>query len=153
MKILVSGCLLGEEVRYDGGHQLMMDTTFALWRKRGWLVSLCPEVAGGLGIPRPPAEQQTDGRIITVSGVDVTRAFNKGAEQALRVCQRFNIKYALLKESSPSCGSTTIYNGDFSGVKIAGMGVTAQLLSEHGIKVFSEKTFAELVKAVEKESS
>ncbi len=144
-KILVSGCFLGLHVRYDGGHQLLVNRFFKQWQAQGRIVSFCPEVAGGLPIPRKPAEiNQKNNRVTTVDGEDVTDAFLSGAQQALGLCFQHNIRYALLKESSPSCGSHTVYDGSFTQRKIAGQGVTAQLLINNGIKVFSENTIMSL---------
>ena len=145
-KILVSACLLGEPVRYDGNSQLLINETLSLWRKQGRLVSICPEVAGGLSIPRPPAEiQPVSGEIMTCDGQNVSQQFHHGAYQALSICQQHQIKFALLKESSPSCGSNTIYDGSFSKQKTLGEGVTTKLLQSQGIKVFSENNIAELI--------
>ena len=147
-KILISSCFLGNKVRYDGGDNLLDNATLQAWKKDNRLVVICPELAGGLAIPRAPAEIKFSGETITVktiTGDDVTNAFEQGAQQALLLCQRYGIRYALLKESSPSCGSTTIYNGEFSGQKIAGQGVTTALLRAHGIQVFSEKNLSTLI--------
>jgi uncharacterized protein YbbK (DUF523 family) len=78
----------------------------------------------------------------------VTQEFQLGAKQALRLCQQYNIRFALLKESSPSCGRNTIYDGSHSGIKVVGMGLTASLLEKNGIKVFSEQQMPALVKAL-----
>jgi len=133
---------LGEAVRYDGGdclHHLSLEFTMLIqqWKKKGLLLPLCPEVAGGLSTPRPAAEIQGD-KVMTVSGEDVSLAFESGAQAALNLCQTFEIKLAILKESSPSCGLKLINDGTFSKQKIAGQGITAQLLLKHGIKVFNE---------------
>ncbi|GAA5135951.1 DUF523 domain-containing protein [Thalassotalea piscium] len=143
-KILVSACLLGEKVRYDGNCQRQHHIKLAVWQQQGRIISICPEVSGGLSIPREPAEMQTDGRIITQQRIDVTNEFISGANKALLLCKKYQIRYALLKESSPSCGSNSVYDGTFSGQKIEGMGVTAKLLQAHGIKVFSEQQINEL---------
>lgn len=144
-KILISGCLLGLNVRYDGKAKSLQQTTIMKWQQQGRLIVVCPEVAGGLSIPRAPAEIQGNGLVVTQDGQDVSQAFSFGAEHALYLCQQHGIRYALLKESSPSCGSSNIYDGSFSGKKIVGMGKTAALLTEHGIKVFSEQTIDKLV--------
>lgn len=145
-RILVSACLLGENVRYDGQAKPMFNKMLDLWSLEGRVVRVCPEVAGGLPVPRPAAEiNNNNNRIYTQQAIDVTDAFVSGAQKALDLCLKHNIKYALLKESSPSCGSNTIYDGSFSGRKISGEGVTAQLLRAHGIKVFSEKNINDLI--------
>ena len=149
-KVLVSACLLGLNVRYNGKIKSLRDTTLSNWRNQNRLIVVCPEVAGGLSTPRPPAEIQPDTKlIITTTGDNVTDAFERGAQHALHLCQRHQIKYALLKESSPSCGSQTIYDGSFSNTKVNGLGRTAALLSENGIKVFSEENIAKLIVEVE----
>lgn len=143
-KILVSACLLGEKVRYDGGSQQQKHSTLNIWRQQERIISICPEVSGGLPVPRAPAEIQLDSRIITQQGINVTSEFLTGAENALFLCQKHQIRYALLKESSPSCGSNFIYDGTFSNTKIMGMGLTAKLLQENDIQVFSEHQIDEL---------
>lgn len=141
-KILVSACLLGQKVRYDGGHARSDDPIFQDWLVKERIVSFCPEVAGGLPTPRPPAELR-DGRVIEEAGDDVTDAFDRGAEKALALCRKHGITVAVLKENSPSCGSQFIYDGSFSGRKINGQGRTAALLEAHGIRVFSEDRLAD----------
>lgn len=144
-KILVSACLLGERVRYDGGHSRV--AALKQWQKQGRMISICPEVAGGLPIPRPAAELEAGdsdlvlrgrGFIRRRDGQDVSDAFVDGAECALALCMEHQIRIAVLKEGSPSCGVSLVNSGDFSGVKIDGMGITARLLSQHGVAVFSE---------------
>jgi uncharacterized protein YbbK (DUF523 family) len=146
-KILVSRCLLGHRVRYDGGAHGPFDL-LQHWQAEGRVVALCPEVAGGLPTPRPAAEipsgqgaQVLDGRlpVLTVDGEDVTTAFVAGAEQALALVRQHGIRLALLKARSPSCGNRENYDGSFSGVKVAGEGVTAAALRRAGVQVFSEE--------------
>jgi len=144
-KILISSCFLGEIVRYNGIKAPLIHGLITQWQQQQRLIAICPEVSGGLAVPREPAEQQNKlGKVITVSGQDVSHQFKHGAQQALALCQKHNIRFALLKESSPSCGSGTIYDGSFTNQKIAGKGITTQLLEEHGIKVFSEYTIEKL---------
>jgi uncharacterized protein YbbK (DUF523 family) len=147
-KILISSCFLGNKVRYDGGDNLLVDNTLMRWKLQNRLVVICPELAGGLTTPRAAAEIQriSEGIAVkTIIGEDVTTAFEQGANRALLLCQTHGIRYALLKESSPSCGSSSIYNGEFSQQKIAGQGVTTTLLRAHGIQVFSEKNLTALI--------
>ncbi|PCK29988.1 DUF523 domain-containing protein [Pseudoalteromonas piscicida] len=146
-KILVSSCLLGYPVRYDASSQSLQDNTLLYWRQKNWVLPFCPEVAGGLPTPRPPAEI-TDGKILSQHGEDFTEAFMFGAQKAQALCVEHNIQFALLKESSPSCGSNFIYDGSHSGKKIAGEGVTAALLRLSGIQVFSETELPALVAAM-----
>jgi len=144
-KILISRCFLGENVRYDGGNQLLLNHHIELWKNQQRLIAICPEVSGGLSVPRSPAEfNQSNGKIYTVDGEDVSAAFHRGAQQALALCKKYGIRFALLKESSPSCGSKLIYDGTFTNRKISGQGVTASLLLENGIKVFSENSIEQL---------
>lgn len=136
-RILVSSCLIGQPVRYDGRAKTSDSVLLAQWREEGRLVSVCPEVSGGLPVPRPPAERSGD-TVLTAAGDDVTEYFRRGAELALATAQRYGIKMAILKEGSPSCGSSRIYDGTFTGTPTPGTGLTTELLREHGIRVFSE---------------
>lgn len=150
-KILVSRCLLGHRVRYDGGASGPFDQ-LQQWIAEGRVVPLCPEVAGGLPTPRAAAEipggqgaEVLDGsaRVITTEGEDVSAEFLSGARQALALVQQHGIRIAVLKANSPSCGNLLTYDGTFSGVKVSGEGVTAALLSRHGVRVFNESQLAE----------
>ncbi|MGY2289260.1 DUF523 domain-containing protein [Pseudomonas sp. SDO528_S397] len=155
-KILVSRCLLGHKVRYDGGASGPFDP-LAAWQAEGRVVALCPEVAGGLPTPRPSAEipggQGVDvwegrAQVLTAQGQDFTEAFLDGARQALALVQRHGIRIAVLKANSPSCGNVLTYDGTFSGVKVPGEGVTAALLKRHGVQVFSELQLPEALAAL-----
>lgn len=143
-KLLVSACLLGHPVRYDGKSKPLADLA---WLKQlqsdGRLVVMCPEMLGGLSTPRAPAEY-ANGKVITIQGDDVTEAFKQGAHKALALCQQHQVSHALLKANSPSCGNTQIYDGTFSATLVDGAGVTARLLGENGVKVFSELQLNEL---------
>ncbi|PKI17783.1 DUF523 domain-containing protein [Colwellia sp. 12G3] len=148
-KILISACFLGKRVRYNGIVQTLESKLLQQWQAEGRLFSICPEVISGLPVPRPPAEiNQLTKKVITIEFIDVTSQFANGANQALLLCQQHNIQFALLKESSPSCGSNTIYDGTFSQKKIAGEGLTTQLLRQHGIKVFCEDSIEELAELI-----
>lgn len=136
-KILVSACLIGEAVRYDGG-SCLQGGVLAQWQEQERLVPHCPEVAGGLPVPRPAAEIQPDGRVITIAGEDVGSAFDEGARAALNLCREHNIRIAILKEGSPSCGVHKINDGSFNRKKISGRGITSRLLEAHGVRVYSE---------------
>lgn len=133
---VVSACLCGLAVRYDGGC-CTVEALRKLW-EQGDAIAVCPECMGGLPIPRPPAERLPEGGIVNCEGKDCTVAFTEGAEQVLALCQKQGIRQAILKDGSPSCGSCKIYDGSFSGQKIPGEGVTAALLRQHGIRVYSE---------------
>ncbi len=147
-KILISGCLLGLDVRYDNKIQPIESSILLVWQQERRLVVVCPEVEGGLLIPRPPAEivggsgedvLNEKAGIINEQGADVTAAFIRGADIALDLVKRFSIRVAILKEKSPSCGSTSIYDGSFTRKRIPGQGVTAALLRKNGVAVFNEK--------------
>ncbi len=145
--ILISACLLGHAVRYDGKGKPLHHPAIERWRDDGRLVTICPEMAGGMPVPRPPAETENGAsgvdvlegraRVLEITGADVTDAFIAGANRTLAFAKQHGCAYALLIDGSPSCGSIAIYDGTFSGVKHAGHGVTAALLSRAGIKVFS----------------
>ncbi|AOA07675.1 MULTISPECIES: 2-thiouracil desulfurase family protein [Pseudomonas] len=155
-KVLVSRCLLGHRVRYDGGASGPY-AQLAQWQAEGRVIALCPEVAGGLPTPRAAAEipggqgvEVLAGKaaVITTEGEDVTEAFVSGARQALALVERHGIRLAILKANSPSCGNRLTYDGSFSGVKVEGQGVTAALLTRAGVQVFSELELEEAAKAL-----
>ena len=155
-KVLVSRCLLGHRVRYDGGASGPY-ALLAQWQAEGRVIALCPEVAGGLPTPRAAAEipggqgvEVLAGKaaVITTEGEDVTEAFVSGARQALALVERHGIRIAILKANSPSCGNRLTYDGSFRGVKVEGQGVTAALLTRAGVQVFSELELEEAAKAL-----
>lgn len=145
-KLLVSACLLGQPVRYDGGasggHALLQR-----WQEQGRVIALCPEVGGGLPTPRPAAEipggqgaAVLDGLlpVVDVAGREVTAAFLAGADMALALVRLHAIRFAVLKARSPSCGNHLTYDGSFSGALVDGEGVTAAALRRQGVRVFNE---------------
>lgn len=139
-KILISACLLGQQVRYDGHHCLLSHPTITRWQTEGRLLPVCPEVLGGLPTPRPPAEiiSRTPLKIATATSLNVTAAFVNGAHQAQEIARQHNVLCALLKSRSPSCGRDQIYSGQFDGTLIQGNGVSAEILARAQIPVFSE---------------
>ena len=139
MKLLVSACLLGVACRYDGASKGLSEDVLRALMARHTLVPVCPEQLGGLPTPRDASERQGS-RV-----VDVTDAYTRGAQQALALAQRFGCTAALLKQRSPSCGHGEIYDGTFTGTRVAGDGVTAALLGAHGIRVYGEDDIAELL--------
>ena len=152
IKVLVSACLLGERVRYHGGDAQVASGILDRWLAEGRVVPACPEVAGGLPVPRPPAEMTGgDGAavlagqasIADTAGVNVTDAFVQGARQTLDLARARGVRMAVLKDGSPSCGSTFVYDGTFRGQRTAGQGVTATLLMQDGIRIFSERQLDE----------
>ena len=139
---IVSACLLGENVKYNGGNNLTGPVVEFLKDKE--YITVCPETAGGLPIPRVPSERLKD-RVIARDGRDVTEAFRSGARRCFdEVLKRVDLKDvegAILKAKSPSCGSGTIYDGSFSGVTVPGDGVFTELLKSKEIRVMTELDF------------
>ena len=139
---IISSCLLGHNCKYNGGNN-RNEAVIAFCEKKKYIV-VCPESAGKLPCPRPPAERQ-DGRIIDKEGSDVTEAFEKGAEQSLKLCLTASelkgepLEGAILKANSPSCGCGRIYDGTFTGVLKEGDGVFTAKLRRRGIPVVTEK--------------
>lgn len=150
-KILVSACFLGQNVRYDGRNTLLSHPTFQRWKTEGRLIPFCPEVAGGLPIPRPPAEITAKHPVMVVNmeQEDVTPQFLLGAELAVEKAQQESVCCALLKAKSPSCGNREVYSGKFDGKLVPGSGVTAAELQRHGIPVFNEKEMDQLIEFIE----
>ena len=149
--ILVSACLLGHPVRYNATARLVANPILAGWRAEGRIISFCPEQAAGGSVPRPPAEivgengaAVLDGHaeVVDKTGKKITDAFIRAADMALAYVKRYRIRIAVLADGSPSCGSTFIYNGCFSGVTKAGEGVVAARLRRNGVAVFGEDRLA-----------
>lgn len=160
-RILVSACLLGAPVRYDGRGKPLQSDHLTRWRAEGRIVPFCPEVAAGLATPRPPAEIVGDGMdlgggavldgratVRTSDGADVGAAFRAGAEAALRLARAEGCRFALMIDGSPSCGPDSLYDGTFTGRRVAGAGVTATLLARAGIAVFSPARIDDLAAAI-----
>ncbi len=136
-KILVSACLYGFCCRYDGKSNLLKDKTFMALKNAGRLVPVCAEELGGLSTPRIPSEIKED-KVFSEDGRDVTANFELGAKKVLEIARKNNVRVAILKEGSPSCGSKRIKDGTFTGTDISGEGVLARMLIENGIPVFNE---------------
>lgn len=139
--ILVSACLLGVACRYDGKEK--MNKAVIKLKDSYNLIPLCPEILGGLPTPRDPAEIQGD-RVINKKGVDVSKEYLKGAEETLKIAKLLDVKRAVLKENSPSCGLGFIYDGSFEGRLVEGNGITSQLLRENKIEVYGESDLEKL---------
>ncbi|MBK5242708.1 DUF523 domain-containing protein [Clostridium sp.] len=148
---IVSACLCGINCKYDGGNNL--DARVLKLLKEGKAIPVCPEQLGGQETPRAPHEivngngrNVLDGKakILGPGGDDVTSEFLKGAYETLKIAEAVSANIAILKARSPSCGTAQIYDGTFSGAKRPGNGVTAELLLESGIKVFTEENLDEL---------
>ena len=158
-KVLVSACLVGRPVRYNGSSKTTAHPLLDKLREQGRLVIVCPELSAGFSIPRPSAEvsNANDGRavlkgdaeVIEATGSDVTDLYIEGARTALALATQNGCRFALLLDGSPSCGSKFIYDGTFSGRKQAGEGVTAALLRQNGIEVFSENEIEDLGRRLE----
>lgn len=142
--ILVSSCLMGFSCRYDGLSKCRPELVDAV---RRIAVPVCPEVLGGLSVPRPPSEiRGGDGRevwsglarVVNVCGEDVTEAYLTGARIALSIGAQAGCTRAILKARSPACGSGAVYDGTFSARLRPGDGVFASLLKAHGLKVYTE---------------
>ena len=153
-KVLISACLLGEPVRYNGQDKRSDDEILRRWIREGRVVSVCPELLGGLGVPRLPAEIERgagahkvlagEARVVDSHGDDVSGQFIAGAERALEAGTPDRVRIAVLKEGSPSCGTGYVYDGTFTSTRVTGSkGVTAALLEQNGIRVFSELQLAE----------
>ncbi|WP_312685771.1 DUF523 domain-containing protein [Kosakonia sp.] len=153
-KILVSACLMGLKVRYNGSEKAALQATLQRWQQENRLVIHCPELAAGLPVPRLPAEivagngadvMRGRAQIIENSGQDVTAHYQLAAWLALQAAQQAGCSAALLTDGSPTCASQSIYNGTFSGTRQPGMGVATALLQQHGIRVFSEQQLPALM--------
>ena len=140
IKIVVSSCLLGAAVRHDGRDKKSGHPALQRWMDEGRIVSVCPEMLGGLGTPRPPSEIVNDGsrRVFSNEGRDVTREFEAGARAVTEQAREHEVRVAILKAGSPSCGSSVIYDGTFSKRAIPGEGITTEALRKIGVRVFSE---------------
>lgn len=157
-KILVSACLMGFKVRYNGSEKSQTGAALARLQNEGRLVIHCPELAAGLPTPRLPAELSGGdseaaflGRatVLESDGTDVTEFYLLAAWLALQTAQENNCRFAILTDGSPTCGSQKIYDGHFAGKTIPGQGVAAALLRQHGIEVFAEHQIPELLSRLE----
>ena len=137
-KILISACLIGLNCKYNGGNN--ENSKLVELMKEKDLIPICPEQLGGLKTPRVSAERKQE-KVITKEGVDVTKEYQKGAEEVLNLAKKLNIKKAILKSRSPSCGIDEIYDGTFSHTLIKRDGVAAELLKKNGIEVISSDKY------------
>ena len=127
IKVLISACLLGDNVK---------------------IVKICPECFAGLPIPRVPSEIRED-KVFSKDGRDITEEFLVGAEKTYQIAKIKRVDFAILKERSPSCGSSYIYDGSFSGKVIQGQGLTARRLNKENIVIFSEENLEAIEKYLE----
>jgi len=155
--ILISACLLGRNVKYNGSNNLVV------WLEKYYdpklFLAICPEVMVGFSIPRPAVEiqggdgeklvqeflhkQELDVSIHNKQGLDITRPFSREITVLQALVRKHNVQYAILKERSPSCGVAQIYDGSFSGVRIKGKGVATAALEKAGVTCYSEETLTE----------
>lgn len=141
---LISACLCGINCRYNSSNSYNEICSKLMIENKA--IPVCPEQLGGLSTPRTPCELQGtaneviegENRIIDSDGIDVTEMFLRGANEVLKLSKMLNVKKAILKEGSPSCGVNFVYDGTFEGRKILGMGITSQILSDASIEVLSE---------------
>lgn len=148
--ILVSSCLLGNAVRYKGDANPL--DLLLKYKEQGHFIPICPEVFGGLSIPRPPAEivggsgedvWQGKAKLMNNEGVDVTESYKNGVLKAAEYCKKQHVTAVILKERSPSCGTHMIYDGTFTGTRIPGRGVTAAYFAQMGLPLYSEEELTE----------
>ena len=132
MRIAVSACLIGENCKYSGGNNYSEKVIDYI--KGNEVLPVCPEVLGGLPVPRESAEI-VNGIVSHKDGTSVDKEFRKGAKKALEIVKEENVDLVILQSRSPSCGVNSIYDGSFSGKLISGKGVFADLLQKNGIKV------------------
>lgn len=146
-KLLISSCLLGELVKYNGDHNGLDVKVLDKLKEKYTLYPVCPEVDGGLTIPRVPCEivSNTPIKVLNKNGEDKTKEFLCGAKIALELCKKENIHLALMKANSPSCSNSQISDGTFTKTRIDGLGVTVELLVKNGLKVYNESEIEKLI--------
>lgn len=136
---IVSSCLAGINCRYDGNNNSNEKVVKLV--KEGKAIPVCPEVLGGLGIPRDRSEivkdQNGDRKVITENGKDVTAEFIKGAMKTAAIAKIVNAEKAVMKKYSPSCGYGEIYDGTFNNNLVEGNGITVEMLIENGVEILT----------------
>lgn len=153
-KILASACLLGEKVRFDGQVMKITDERIFKWAKEKRFVPICPETMAGLLVPRVPCEIEPGktaldvlegkAKIIGQDGRDYTDDYLFGAQASVNLAKRNQVRLAILKQRSPSCGTRQIYDGHFTSNLVDGTGITALLLQRAGVRVFDETQLDEV---------
>lgn len=143
----VSSCLAGCKCTFRGNDHLIEVVKELVDNNEA--IMICPEVLGGMSIPRLPCEIK-DGRVIDIDGKDKTKEYKQGAKKSLEILKKYNVDVVLLKALSPSCGKGRIYDGSFSHTVIEGNGITCQLLQDNGIMVFNEDKIDEFLKYIER---
>ena len=132
MKVIVSACLAGDNCKYNGGNNLNQKMMEFLQTHE--MIKVCPEVLGGLPTPRPSAEI-VNGKVMNTEGKNITKEFTLGAQKAFEIVQKEDPDLIILQSRSPSCGIKQIYDGTFSGNKILGQGLFADLCIKAGYNV------------------
>lgn len=141
MKIAISACLFGRNVKYNGGNNRNEELIGLL--KDHEVVLLCPETAGGLSVPRDASERQKD-RVISCRGSDVTDAYSQGTDLCMQKIKEENVQLVILKARSPACGKDQIYDGTFSHTLISRDGTLAEAVRQAGLPLFSEEEIADI---------
>ena len=131
-KILVSGCLLGENCKYNGGNNYNPRVVEFLKDKE--VISICPEIMAGMGCPRNPIEI-VDGVLTDCHGKNVDSLIRKSVMEIMERIRDEEIQCAILQSRSPTCGVKQVYDGTFSGKLIPGSGVFAKSLMDAGYLV------------------
>lgn len=149
INLLISSCLLSNNVRWDS--KIIKIEGVEKLNQYFNLIPICPEVESNLPIPRLPSEIK-DNKVINKNDEDITSFFIKGSELAYQKAIKYNVKYALLKDKSPSCGVNLIYDGTFSGKTKKGEGFTTSKLKQLNIKIYNENQIDELIKDILKEN-
>ena len=144
IRYIISACLCGVPCRYDGTARRV--ERFVRLVESGEALAVCPEVLGGLSVPRPPCEL-LHRKVIDTQGQDKTEAYARGAEKTLAFAKKYCIRVAIFKERSPSCGVTRVYDGTFNEVLVPGEGIATQLLIKNGIRVYSEENIPDEIVA------
>ena len=139
---IVSACLCGINCKYNGRNNL--NPAVLKLVKEGKAIPVCPEQLGGLPTPRIPSERK-NGKVINKEGIDVTKNFQDGANEVLKLCKEINIKTCILKSKSPSCGYGEIYDGNFNGTLVKGNGVLTDMLIDNGIEVISSDKIDDMI--------
>ena len=147
-KILDSGCLYGWHVRYDDGDTPCLDERFLAWKDEGRLIPVCPEVFGELDTPRPDSQRKGD-KVIACTGQDVTREYEIGAVESVRLANESDVVCCIMMQDSPSCGSKFIYDGTFTDTKTQGQGRAVELLRDAAYVVFDQDDLGEVEKLLE----
>ncbi len=139
---IVSACLCGINCKYNGRNNL--NPAVLKLVKEGKAIPVCPEQLGGLPTPRIPSERK-NGKVINKEGIDVTKNFQDGSNEVLKLCKELNIKTCILKSKSPSCGYGEIYDGNFNGTLTEGNGVLTDMLIDNGIEVISSDKIDDMI--------